>query len=288
MKIKRVIEEFITQIEQESGYTFTRPLDILYTGTNIIVLLSSELCLKICKKQYSKAILNSFNIKCRNLCLPIQTYVSISGEYYGYIQTYLNLYNIQHIIKRKLQLSEIVAGKIIYDVLNGLNHLHDRDLLHRDLHPANIMLHSKNKETVAVIIDFDEMQLLTTETKPCFRYSGYQAPEIVRNDSVYDQKAEIFIVGVIFWELLYGECPFAGYDFFGKYIEVSWEYYRKHKTLIESRIQNEILNIEEYKGCLNSLSPECAELLWGLINPDKHKRLFAKEALLTSFFQKIM
>lgn len=253
-----------------------------YSGN--IIQLSDDLCLKIGSNTTKKDIPESFK-RCKNLCVPLKIYASPSGKYIGYVQRYLNLYNVQKLIKDGIILTETKAAKIVFDILVGLEELHSNGYLHRDLHLGNIMLNSQDGKISAVIIDLDEMEKIGPETKACFRYSGYHAPEIVLHDDVYDEKSEIFAVGIILWELILGKCPFAGYDFFGRYIEISWDYYIKNKSVIEKNTQYAIKHIMEYKNELHNLSAECAEFLWALINPCREDRVNATEALRLKYLK---
>lgn len=282
-----VIEELIEAIEKDfvvSPELYTISSD--EKSLKSVIKISNELCVKISTSKKLYEI--SSRIISPNLCFPLKVYELQSGKYYGYIQQFLNLYNIQQIIKKRVSLPEREAGSIIQDVLNGLKELHRNGLLHRDMHPANVMLHSQNGRTKAVIIDFDEIEFANSNTKACFCYSGYQAPEIVLQNAVYDEKTEIFAVGVMFWELLFGYCPFAGYDYFGQHIELSWEAYRVNKVNIEHKIKTAISQINKYKDKLQAISTDCAELLWMMINPNKNERVSVEVALNSAFYNNIV
>lgn len=278
------ISEIADAIDKDLGYKIETSSILLKNDKSQIIKLSNELCIKICIG--NKSLLFPEILK-RNeyLCVPLRAYTSPSQKCIGYTQRFLNLYNIQNLIKNKITLPEKKAGQLIYYILKGLDTLHRNGYLHCDLHPENIMLHSKANKLIAVIVDFDEMKLAGPDTRACYRYSGYNAPEIVLYDSIYDDKAEIFPVGVVLWELLFGECQFAGYSFFGKYINESWEEYKKNKEQIEQKTCVAIKNIANYMYYLKRLSSECAESLWSLINPNKLERFTAHDALALSFFK---
>lgn len=278
------ISEIADAIDKDFGYKIGSSSILLKNDKSQIIKLSDELCIKICignKYLLFPEILKSNEY----LCVPLRAYTSSSQKCIGYIQRFLNLYNIQNLIKNKITLPEKKAGQLIYYVLKGLDTLHRNGYLHCDLHPENIMLHSKANRLIAVIVDLDEMKLSGPDTKACYRYSGYNAPEIVLYDSIYDYKAEIFPVGVMLWELLFGECQFAGYSFFGQYINESWENYMNNKEVIEKKTCEAIKKITKYNCCLKQLSTGCAELLWNLINPDKTQRITANIALSSTFLK---
>lgn len=249
--------------------------------------ISEDLCLKITPQNKYKEIPEKFR-ECENLCVPLKTELSESGNYIGNIQTFLNLSSLQYFIKEKRRLSENQSASIIFDILNGLKVIHENGYVHRDFYPGNVMLTKKDKKVKAVIIDFDEMQKVSKDTKACFQYNGYQAPEIVYNNEFYDDKSEMFSVGVIFWELIFGECPFGGYDFFGKVIENSWDKYASNSEFYNGKVKNALKSLPEYIKEINGISAECKDLLVSLLNWDRSKRITAQNAMNHIFFEKTL
>ena len=224
---------------------------------------------------------------CENLCIPIKTFVSSTGRYIGYVQRYVNSVCLQdYIVKRKL-FGENDVAHIIFDVLKGLAVLHRHGYVHRDFYPGNIMIHSRKDTYAAVIIDFDETQKIKNDTRACFRYSGYHAPEIVLYDDCYDEKSEIFAVGVMMWELLFGNCPFGGYSFFGSVIAKSWDDYERNSNSYHRKVEDALLNLKKFVKITDELSNECSDLLLKLLAEDKNERISASLAMKHAFFRGI-
>ncbi len=249
--------------------------------------ISDELCLKVGTHNDIPDIPETFK-ECENLSVPLNTFHSKSGRYIGTIQRLLNLYSLQDLIKRGIKLPEKQATEIFFDVIKGLHIIHTNGFVHRDFYPGNIMLTKKEKRIMAVIIDFDEMQPITPRTKACFRYNGYQAPEIVFDNAMYDDKSEMFAFGVIAWELIFGKCPFGGYDFFGKVIESSWDKYAESSDTYNNNVKNALKLLQFYLRQKSGVSEECENLLCSLLEPDRDKRITAKQALEHPFFKKIL
>lgn len=176
----------------------------------------------------------------------------------------------------------------MFDILKGLKVIHENGYVHRDFYPGNIMLTKKEKNIMAVIIDFDEMRPIAPETKACFQYNGYQAPEIVFNNDVYDEKSEMFAFGITFWELVVGKCPFGGYDFFGKVIENSWDNYMQNPVLYNNRVKSALNNLPNCLEKVEGVSNECTNLLRSLLDFNKDNRISAKEALEHPFFRRTL
>ena len=255
--------------------------------TGSVWRISDSLCLKVGTDTNYKKLPETFK-KCENLCVPLRAFRSQSGKYIGVIQRYLNLDSLQYFIKNDIKLSEEQVTSILCDILKGLKVIHEHGYVHRDFYPGNVMLTETDEKVMAVIIDFDEMQSITPETRACFQYNGYQAPEIVFDNDVYDDKSEMFTVGVILWELTLGKCPFGGYDFFGRVIADSWDNYTQNRAFYNDRVKNALNNLPNYLEKTEELSNECANLLCSLLSFNKEERISAKEALEHPFFQKVL
>lgn len=281
---KKLIQKVFSEINGDINFE-DRYIGNGHTGS--VWKISEDLCLKITHQSKYREIPEEFR-KCENLCVPLKTELSESGNYIGNIQTFLNLPSLQYFIKEKRRLSENQSASIIFDILNGLKVVHENGYVHRDFYPGNVMLTRKDKKVKAVIIDFDEMQKASKDTKVCFQYSGYQAPEIVYNNETYDDKSEMFSVGVIFWELIFGECPFGGYDFFGKIIASSWDEYAGKSELYNREVKDALKRLPEYIKKINGISDECKDLLVSLLNWDRSKRITAKDAMNHVFFEKTL
>eukprot|EP00546_Thalassionema_frauenfeldii_P016151 CAMPEP_0178901634 /NCGR_PEP_ID=MMETSP0786-20121207/4144_1 /TAXON_ID=186022 /ORGANISM="Thalassionema frauenfeldii, Strain CCMP 1798" /LENGTH=815 /DNA_ID=CAMNT_0020572783 /DNA_START=823 /DNA_END=3268 /DNA_ORIENTATION=- len=94
---------------------------------------------------------------------------------------------------------------IALDIANGMAYLHSRSVIHRDLKPSNVLLMLGR----AKVSDFgmsiaDCGQELTAETGT-YRY---MAPEVIRHES-YSSNADVYSFGILLWQLITREIPFA-------------------------------------------------------------------------------
>ena len=113
----------------------------------------------------------------------------------------------EHICKKGCY-SEKDAAAIIRQVGEGLKHLHARGIAHRDLKPENLLLVSAQDHADVKICD------LGCAIAPCSRLDqrvgtpGYAAPEMLDATSKYDERVDVFALGVILFVLLAGYHPF--------------------------------------------------------------------------------
>ena len=110
------------------------------------------------------------------------------------------------------------AMLIVAQILRGLEHAHAMELVHRDLKPDNVLVERRNNRDHARIIDFgiaivsegsdDSIQRLTA-TGQVVGTPLYMAPEQARGD-VVDQRADLYALGIIAYEMIAGVPPFDG------------------------------------------------------------------------------
>lgn len=102
------------------------------------------------------------------------------------------------------------ARRFAVQLADALRACHDEGILHRDLKPANIVLHP---ERGAVVLDFGVAWFSTamnlTRTGAVVGSPQYMAPEIF-SSSHTDQRADVFSLGVILFEMLCGHPPDLG------------------------------------------------------------------------------
>jgi serine/threonine-protein kinase len=104
------------------------------------------------------------------------------------------------------------ALDIAAQVADGLAYAHARDVVHRDVKPANIMILADGR---VKITDFGIARMRTaevrTQTGVVLGSPRYLSPEQVLGKAV-DARADIFSLGVIAYEMVTGQAPFKGAD----------------------------------------------------------------------------
>jgi len=108
---------------------------------------------------------------------------------------------------KKYSITEVI--QIMHCLCDSLGYAHNQGVVHRDVKPANILIDRKDK---IHLVDFGvariEMSNMTT-LGTVLGTPSYMAPEQVMG-SPADNRADIFALGVILFELLAGRRPFEG------------------------------------------------------------------------------
>ncbi|KAI1484111.1 kinase-like domain-containing protein [Daldinia eschscholtzii] len=141
-------------------------------------------------------------------CSSSAEHLNIFLEYVpgGSVQTMLNSYGA---------LPEPLVRSFVRQILNGLSYLHNRDIIHRDIKGANILV--DNKGTIK-ISDFGISKKLEASNilsgannnkhRPSLQGSVFwMAPEVVKQTS-YTRKADIWSLGCLVVEMMTGAHPF--------------------------------------------------------------------------------
>ncbi|XP_049360563.1 serine/threonine-protein kinase STY17-like isoform X1 [Solanum verrucosum] len=116
-----------------------------------------------------------------------------------------SIYNFLHKQKGAFKLPTLL--KVAADVSKGMNYLHQNNIIHRDLKTANLLMDEHGAVKVG---DFGvarvqaQTGVMTAETGT-YRW---MAPEVIEHRP-YDHKADVFSFGIVLWELLSGEIPYA-------------------------------------------------------------------------------
>lgn len=107
--------------------------------------------------------------------------------------------------------SEVVARHFMRQLADGLQVLHENNLIHRDLKPQNLLLSTSDRNAVLKIADFGFARSLQPQglAETLCGSPLYMAPEIMQFQK-YNAKADLWSVGAILFQLVTGVPPFSG------------------------------------------------------------------------------
>ncbi|CAI0381311.1 unnamed protein product, partial [Linum tenue] len=128
-----------------------------------------------------------------NLC--IVTEFMARGSIYDFLHKQNGVFKLPSLIK------------VAIDVSKGMNYLHQNSIIHRDLKTANLLM---DENEVVKVADFGVARVQTQSGVMTAETGTYRwmAPEVIEHKP-YDHKADVFSFGIVLWELLTGELPYA-------------------------------------------------------------------------------
>ena len=172
--------------------------------------------IKILKDEYlgNKAFIKSFKNESKAIAVLshpniVKVYdVSFGTKIQYIVMEYIDGITLKEYIARQKEISWNDAVYFIQQILKALKHAHGKGVIHRDIKPQNIML---LKDGNIKVTDFGIARFCTNETQTMLdRAIGsvhYIAPEQAKG-GITDEKADIYSVGVMLYEMLTGKLPF--------------------------------------------------------------------------------
>jgi len=129
-----------------------------------------------------------------------------------YVMERLNGQSLRVVLEKKGQLELAHAYHIGIDLLDALDHAHDKGLIHRDVKPDNIFLHRTTAGvTVTKLLDFGIVSVLDGGTRETAgRFLGtlkYAAPEQLRGEKP-TPKMDVYAAALVIYEIIAGRGPF--------------------------------------------------------------------------------
>ena len=123
-----------------------------------------------------------------------------NGLYYLLMEFVDGMSLRQLLQSRKLAPEEALV--IVPSICVALQYAHEQGIVHRDIKPENILLDKQGRVKIAD----GKVESLTGE-QGVVGTPHYMAPEQVEKPSIVDHRADIFSLGVVFYEMLTGELP---------------------------------------------------------------------------------
>lgn len=132
------------------------------------------------------------------------------GDIHYLVMEYVRGRTLKDVIRQKGALPPAVAAQIGIRILSALQHAHKNGIIHRDIKPQNILVHSDGHIKVA---DFGIARVAgsnTISTEDSVMGSvHYFSPEQARGESV-TFASDLYSVGVVLYEMMTGQPPFDG------------------------------------------------------------------------------
>jgi serine/threonine protein kinase len=134
-----------------------------------------------------------------------------AGGFFYLLMEYVDGVNLRQAM-RAGRFTPAQALALVPKICEALQYAHDEGILHRDIKPENLLLDTRGRVKIA---DFGIAKLLGDKIKDAtLTASGlavgtphYMAPEQLEHPQDVDQRADIYSLGVVFYEMLTGELP---------------------------------------------------------------------------------
>ncbi len=134
-----------------------------------------------------------------------------AGEFFFLMMEYVDGVNLRQAMQAG-RFTPAQALALVPRICEALQYAHDEGILHRDIKPENILLDTRGRVKIA---DFGIAKLIG-DTTPASKLTAsgaavgtphYMAPEQLESPQDVDQRADVYSLGVVFYELLTGELP---------------------------------------------------------------------------------
>jgi Protein kinase domain len=146
-----------------------------------------------------------------------------TSQYYYFIMEYVDGMNLRQLLQTRT-LEPRRALELVTQICTALQYAHVENVVHRDIKPENILLNKKGQVKIA---DFGLAKLLGTAPDTALTMSqaamgtfNYMAPEQRENAQKVDHRADIYSLGVVFYEMLTGEVPMGRFEPPSKKVQV--------------------------------------------------------------------
>ncbi len=133
----------------------------------------------------------------------------VVGDYLYYVMEYIQGIDLHQSLCAGT-LSPAHATQIMIKVCDALSYAHSKGIVHRDIKPANILLANDGRIKVAdfgLAKRFDAQTTLLTQTNMAMGTPDYAAPEQYDSKASIDHRADIYAMGVMFYQMLTGQLP---------------------------------------------------------------------------------
>ena len=135
-----------------------------------------------------------------------------NGMYY-LVMDYVAGGSVRDKLKKQHYVDMMEAISIVRQVASALQAAQNHNMVHRDIKPDNIMFDEKGVVRLAdlgIAKATDDRDTGLTLEASVFGTPAYMSPEQARDSSKVDTRADIYSLGVVFYEMLTGRRPFGG------------------------------------------------------------------------------
>lgn len=182
---------------------------------------------------------------------------SVEDTYY-FMMEFVDGSTLRDIVKAG-QLEPEHALTIVPKLCDALQYAHDNGIVHRDIKPENILLAKDGSVKIADfglsrIVGRDSAGMTLTQTHQVLGTPRYMAPEQFEGAHNVDHRADIYSLGVVFYEMLTGELPIGRFESPSKKVQVDVRLDEVVLRTLEKQPQRRYQAASEIKSDVQSIT----------------------------------
>lgn len=263
----------------ETNYIFSKEIGKGFFGKVMIAIPKKDKHKKFACKSINKSRLSTSKVN--NLLREIETLSLVDHpnivKFYETYNDFIYFHIIMELctggdlythVSQMKKVTEEVICHLIYKITSAIVHCHSLGIVHRDLKPDNILFDSNTQFSDIKLIDFglSRKYLKEDDLHSVVGSPHYVAPEVLNGE--YDEKCDVWSIGIITYCLLCGSPPFVSND----------------REEVFFKIKNEPLHFNHSK--FESISKEAKEFLVKALQKNPKKRPTAQGLLRDKWLEK--
>lgn len=198
------------------------------------------------------------------------------GLFY-FLMEFVDGVNLRQLLSNS-RISPREALAIVPQICEALQFAHDSGIVHRDIKPENILL---DKKGLVKIADFGVAKMIAeslseaagktaaapgelTEAGSTLGTPQYMAPEQIRNSAEVDHRADIYSLGVVFYQMLTGQLPSGKIEPPSRKVRVDVRLDAVVLRALEKEPQRRYQQVGELGTAVESISENSAKQMKGM------------------------
>jgi hypothetical protein len=195
--------------------------------------------------------------------VTVHDFGQVEGQSYIVMEFVAGMNLRQRLRAGRMPVDDVLA--IMAQLCDALQYAHDEGIIHRDIKPENILFDRQGRVRLA---DFG-LAKLTAPTAADYTLTGagqvmgtwnYMAPEQLDNPLAVDRRADIYSLGVVFYEMLTGEVPRARFALPSQKAAIDIGFDEVVLRALEREPDRRYQQIREFRRALDSVAAQTVAL----------------------------
>jgi serine/threonine-protein kinase len=203
--------------------------------------------------------------------VSVYEFGNVDDTYY-FLMEFVDGSTLRDVVKAG-QLAPQHALAIVPHLCDALQYAHDKHVIHRDIKPENILIAMDGSVKIADfglsrILENESEQEALTGTHQVMGTPRYMAPEQLEGSRGVDHRADIYSLGVVFYEMLTGELPIGRFAAPSKKVEIDVRLDEVVLRTLEKEPQRRYQHASQIKSDVQSITSSSNPALAQTISRD--------------------